>query len=130
MPTQEAISLMEERAKRFSYFSEFIRALPAPGTDAEIKNEINYLTKRMNTLSKETRSTREILNDLQKQFTFYANYKYALEKTITPLTLVVSPKKKDKWTLLEEKIDSLTEEEKEKIKVVELWEKGRKRNAL
>lgn len=117
MPTQEAISLMEERAKRFSYFSEFIRALPAPGTDAEIKNEINYLTKRMNTLSKETRSTREILNDLQKQFTFYANYKYALEKTITPITLVTShSQRKEKEESLLETLEKLSPEREEKLK--------------
>jgi len=110
-------SIMEERAKRFDYFSQFIRALPAPGTSDEIKNEINYLSKRMSAISSKIRSTTETLIALQKEFTFYANYKHALERTITPLTLITSPsRRKEKKESLLEKLEALSPERQVKLK--------------
>lgn len=125
----EKNSVMEERAKRYSYFSKFTRALPLPMTDDEIRNEINYLNKRLLALSREMREAAKTLSSLQNKFTFYANYKDALQRTITPITLVTSsiPKKKNKITLLQKRVQTLTEEEKEKIEAVTLWEKGRQR---
>jgi len=114
----EKDSIMEERAARFSYFSEFVRALPAPGTTEEVKNEIKYLSKRMSTLSSEIRSTTETLLALQKEFTFYANYKYSLEKTITPITLITSSpsQRKEKEESLLDILENLSPERQEKLK--------------
>ena len=110
-------SIMEERAKRFDYFSQFIRALPSPGTTEEVKNEINYLSKRLSILSSDIRITTETLTALQKEFTFYANYKYALEKTITPITLVTShSQRKEKEESLLETLEKLSPEREEKLK--------------
>lgn len=120
---------MEERAQRFDYFSEFLRALPLEETEAETKNEINYLNKRMFTVSKKMKEARETLTQLQKEFTFYANYKYALEKTVTPLTLVTSPslrkRKKEKTQSLLEKLEALSPEKQEKL--IKLIKKENKR---
>lgn len=116
-------SIMEERAKRFSYFSEFIRALPAPGTTDEVKNEINYLSKRMSTISSDIRSTTEALTHLQKEFTFYANYKHSLERTITRVTLITSPlQRKEKKESLLEMLEDLSPERQAKLMMKEFIE--------
>ena len=114
----EKDSIMEKKAKRFSYFSEFLRALPAPETPAEIRNEVNYLNKRLKTLSGKMRVTRETLSGLEKESTFYSNYKYALEKMITPITLITSPStgtRKEKRNSLLERLEALSPERQEKL---------------
>jgi hypothetical protein len=113
----EKNSVMEERAARFSYFSEFVRALPTPGTTEEVRNEIKYLSKRMSTISSDIRSTTETLLALQKEFTFYANYKHSLEKTIVPITLLTSPsQRKEKEESLLDILEDLSPERQEKLK--------------
>ena len=113
----EKDSIMEERAARFSYFSEFVRALPTPGTTEEVRNEIKYLSKRMSTISSDIRSTTETLLALQKEFTFYANYKHSLEKTIVPITILASPsQRKEKEESLLDILEDLSPERQEKLK--------------
>lgn len=124
MPTAEKFkfySLMEERAKLFQKKAKTSK-VTLPVTPLEVEKELSNLSITLKSLSSQLREARDIVLEKERQFLLLANYKYSLEKTqITP-TLVTfrTSREKDKYDLLLEELEGLTEEQKLKLKEIEL----------
>lgn len=120
---KKVISLMEEKARQFPLLSKkpALSKLPSP---EETKEEISSLCEILSLLSKELQEAREVVSRKEKQFSLLAIYKYLLQGTlITPTiyTLKTPPTpKRDKAQELIEEIESLTPQQREFLKTVEI----------
>jgi hypothetical protein len=120
----DAPSLMEEKARRFAGEEKREEALAIlPESQEEILAEINTASRQLVILSRHLKEVREVLEAQEKQFNLLANYKYILQrKLIAPTIITKSPAtlKREKRTLLFEKMITLSPKQLENLKEIEL----------
>jgi len=120
---KSAVSVMEEKAKQYPLLqpSPKFNMLPPP---EKVKEEIGSLHSILPLLSKELAEARRVVKEKERQFFLLANYKYFLEKTlVTPTIYSVKsppPRERSKADLLLEKLNSLTPQQREFLKTVEV----------
>lgn len=118
---QEAISLMEQKARQFPITSRGVFSLLEKKDKEETLQELKFLKPILNNLSQELREARSLVKEKEKQFGLLANYKNLLERTIVlPRLIVGEKKKKDNTTRLLKKLESLTPEQLEKLENIRL----------
>jgi hypothetical protein len=121
MPQSEAVSLMEQKARRFPLTSRGVFSLLEKQDKEETLRELESLKPILNNLSQELREARSLVREKEKQFSLLANYKNLLERTIVLPRLVTNVKKKQsKESKLLEKLESLTPAQLEKLGEIKL----------
>ena len=123
-------SLMEERAKRYPLLERHPDFSMLPPTKEDKEKELQSLAIILRDISTQLTTMRKELKKKEKQFSLFANYKYLLEKTLTPVLKCPSPsstgkkqteaqKKKDKIEALINQIEAFTPAQKEFLKSIE-----------
>ena len=117
---QEAVSIMEQKARMFPITSRGVFSLLEKKSKEETLGELKSLKPILNTLSKQLREAREVVKEREKQFGLLANYKNLLERTIVLPRLVTAVRKKSKTTELLEKLEALTPEQLTRLEEIKL----------
>lgn len=118
----EPASLMEKQALLYTRRKRSDPFTFLPSTEKEVREELKRLKPILLSLSGDMRVVRKELSLLEKKFTLLGKYKYELEKTLTPVTLVaprkVKGRKKEKSEeeMLLERIQQMSPEEQVKLK--------------
>lgn len=121
----EKVSLMEEKARTFWTFSEENgRDLVVPQTPEEVAVEISCLRRELKRLSVELKAQRRALRKKEAYFVTLENYKYTLQRRITPVKKVSLKKEKplSREDKLLQKIEALSPEQLRKLEVIDLSE--------
>jgi len=120
-------SIMEEKARKFfTSFDNSIK-LPLPSLPEEIAREIESTEKEMKLLSERIKEVKEVLIPLQKRFVDLGDYKYALQKAVTPILRIVSMPKKQS---LLQRLEALSPERQKRLEELIKKEKEENKSAL
>lgn len=117
MENEKVVSLMEEKAKKFSQFPG--KEIKIPSSKEAMEAELSRVRAEMLLLQQHIQVIKKVLEPRQKKFVLLANYKHILETEITPIVKTPIAKtmtKAEKAKRIAEEFSKLTPEQIEKLK--------------